>query len=60
MAEFNKLKIPKKRTKVDEKTLHQMIEKKAYEIYEQRGMEPAKDFDDWLRAERILKGKKKS
>ncbi|MGH7901913.1 MAG: DUF2934 domain-containing protein [Thermodesulfobacteriota bacterium] len=60
MAEVSKLKIPKKRTKVDEKTLHQMSEKKAYEIYEQRGREPAKDFDDWLQAERILKGKKKS
>jgi hypothetical protein len=37
-----------------------MIEKKAYEIYEQRGREPGKELDDWLEAERIIIRKKKS
>lgn len=37
-----------------------MIEKKAYEIYEERGREPGKELDDWLEAEKIIRGKKKS
>jgi len=43
----------------DQKTLHEMIEKKAYEIYKQRGGEHGRDLDDWLEAERIVRGKKK-
>lgn len=58
MAEKTKVKSSKGRTKVDEKSLHQIIEKKAYEIYEKRGKEHGKDIDDWLEAERILKRKK--
>lgn len=58
MAEKTKVKSSKGRTKVDEKSLHQIVEKKAYEIYEKRGKEHGKDLDDWLEAERILKRKK--
>lgn len=47
------------KTKPDEDTLHEMIKKKAYEIYEKRGREHGKDLDDWLEAESIVKGKKK-
>ena len=32
-------------------------EKKAYELYEKRGRKPGHSFNDWLEAERIIKGK---
>lgn len=31
------------------------IERRAYELYLDRGSEPGHDFEDWLRAERELK-----
>ena len=34
-----------------------LIEKKAYELYEKRGRKPGHANDDWLEAERIIKGK---
>jgi len=52
-------KRPRRKTESDEKTLHEMVEKEAYEIYEKRGREHGKDLDDWLEAERIVKGKKR-
>ena len=60
MVEAVKAKTPKKRTRMDEKAIHEMIEKKAYEIYEKRGMEHGKDLDDWLEAELIIMGKKRN
>jgi hypothetical protein len=36
-----------------------MVEKKAYEIYENRGMEDGKALDDWLQAERMVRGERK-
>ncbi|MBI2487620.1 MAG: DUF2934 domain-containing protein [Deltaproteobacteria bacterium] len=60
MAEVSKLKIPKKRAKSDQKTIHELIEKKAYEIYGKRGGEHGKDLDDWFEAEKMVKGKKKT
>ena len=39
MSKVVELKRPKKRTKSDEAEIHEMVEKKAYEIYENRGME---------------------
>ncbi|MCI0455274.1 MAG: DUF2934 domain-containing protein [Candidatus Dadabacteria bacterium] len=53
---------PKRRggkPKLDDKALYEMIEKKAYELYEERGGEHGKEMDDWLEAERIVLGKKK-
>jgi hypothetical protein len=32
-----------------------MIEKKAYELYTRRGSTGGNDFDDWLKAEGIIK-----
>jgi DUF2934 family protein len=46
----------RKKTDLDEKTFHEMIEKKAYEIHEKRGRQHGKDLDDWLEAEKIVKG----
>jgi len=37
--------------------LGKLIEKKAYELYEKRGKKAGHSMDDWLEAERIIKGK---
>ncbi len=37
--------------------LRKLIAKKAYELYEKRGRKPGHSMDDWLEAERIIKGK---
>jgi len=37
--------------------LNKLVEKKAYELYEKRGKKPGHAVDDWLEAERIIKGK---
>ena len=34
-----------------------LIEKKSYELYEKRGRKPGHSMDDWLEAERIVRGK---
>jgi hypothetical protein len=36
MSKVVELKTPKKRTKIDETEIHQMVEKKAYDIYASR------------------------
>lgn len=53
-------KTPRGKGKVDEQLIREMIERKAYEIYEQRGREPGKELTDWLEAEKIVSGKKKN
>ncbi|GIW47627.1 MAG: hypothetical protein KatS3mg078_1504 [Deltaproteobacteria bacterium] len=45
----------KKKPVVDERILHELIEKKAYELYEKRGKQEGRALDDWLEAERIIK-----
>jgi DUF2934 family protein len=47
------------KTKVDEKTLQEVIEKKAYELYEQGEKGHGKNLNDRLKAERIVRGRKK-
>jgi len=37
--------------------LSKLIAKKAYELYEKRGRKAGHTVDDWLEAERIVKGK---
>lgn len=37
--------------------LRKLIEKKAYELYEKRGKKAGHSLNDWLEAERIVKGK---
>ena len=37
--------------------LNKLVGKKAYELYEKRGRKPGHSFNDWLEAERIVKGK---
>jgi hypothetical protein len=36
------------------------IRKKAQELYEKSGRKPGRDLDNWLEAERIVKGQKTS
>jgi hypothetical protein len=42
---------PKRRTVTDDDVRH-----RAYEIYLRRGGAPGRDLDDWLQAERELRG----
>jgi len=37
--------------------LSKLIAKKAYELFEKRGRKAGHSMDDWLEAERIVKGK---
>ena len=37
--------------------LNKLVAKKAYELYEKRGRKAGHSMDDWLEAERIVKGK---
>ena len=52
-------KKPKEKAGQEIESLHEMIEKKAYEIHEKRGKQHGRDLDDWLEAERIIKQRKK-
>ena len=52
-------KKPKEKAGQEIESLHQMVAKKAFEIYEKGGKEPGRDLDDWLEAERIIKQRKK-
>ena len=60
MSKEVELKRPKKRSKIGGAEIHEMVEKKAYEIYENRGMEDGKALDDWLQAERMVKGERRN
>jgi hypothetical protein len=33
----------------------QLVQKKAYDIYEERGCKTGNDLEDWLNAERLVK-----
>lgn len=37
--------------------LSKLVEKKAYELYDKRGRKPGQAINDWLEAERIIRGK---
>ena len=39
---------------LDANIFAQRVEKKAYELFEQRGCQSGHDWDDWLEAERIV------
>ncbi|MDD4938964.1 MAG: DUF2934 domain-containing protein [Candidatus Omnitrophica bacterium] len=34
--------------------IHEMIERKAFELYNNRGAKPGKELDDWLEAEKLV------
>jgi len=33
----------------------QLVQKKAYDLYEERGCQSGNDLEDWLNAERLVK-----
>jgi hypothetical protein len=43
-------------TDTDPTNAQEAVQRRAYELYEQRGREDGHDFDDWLAAERELRG----
>ena len=44
--------------KMSSEEITALIRKKAYELWEKRGRTPGHSLDDWLEAERIVRGKK--
>jgi len=52
-------KSPKKRTVSAKESVHEMIAKKAYELYEQNGRIDGRDVEHWIEAEKIVLGAKK-
>ncbi|MEQ9619606.1 MAG: DUF2934 domain-containing protein [Deltaproteobacteria bacterium] len=54
-------KTPRKRSASANKSIHDKIAKKAYELYEQSGRIDGKDVEHWLQAEKMVSsGKKKN
>lgn len=47
-----------KMTGTQPQNLEAEIRRRAYELYEERGREDGRDFEDWLRAEEELTNKK--
>ncbi len=60
MAKETEPKTPRRKEKSVQSSLNEKIAKKAYEIYEQRDREPGKELDDWLEAEKVVRGRKKN
>jgi len=42
---------------ISEEDIRKLIEKKSYELFEKRGRKPGHSREDWLEAERIIRGK---
>lgn len=40
--------------RMDDRTIHERIAERAYELYQKRGQSHGNDLDDWLEAERIV------
>jgi hypothetical protein len=53
-------KTTRRSPRVSTEKVREMIAKKAYELYEQRGREHGHDLDDWLEAEKFVTTRKKS
>lgn len=43
----------------DEATTQEAVQQRAYELYQKRGQEPGHELEDWLQAERDIRGKQK-
>jgi hypothetical protein len=48
--------LQKIKTAESEPMVHKRIARKAYELYERRGCEPGRDAEDWLEAQRLVRG----
>lgn len=51
---------PRQSTKktISPEAMHEMIQKKAYELFEKRGYSQGSEWSDWLEAEKIIKSGK--
>jgi len=47
--------IPEGKRKAPQEEISRRVEKKAYELYEQKGRVPGQDMDNWLEAEKLVK-----
>lgn len=47
--------IQKSVPELSQEQLCDLIQKKAYELYEKRGRKPGYEFEDWLVAEKLVK-----
>jgi hypothetical protein len=54
MAERNLSHEPESMQKYSDE-VRELIAKKAYELYEQRGRQGERDVEDWLRAEELVR-----
>ena len=41
--------------RVSREEFMQLVQKKAYDLYEERGCQSGNDLEDWLNAERLVK-----
>ncbi len=58
MARISTMKLGKSSNpSMSTEDLNKLIAKKAFELYEKRGRKSGHSVDDWLEAERIIKGK---
>ncbi|MFA5500018.1 MAG: DUF2934 domain-containing protein [Candidatus Omnitrophota bacterium] len=58
MARISTMKLGKSSNpSMSTEDLSKLIAKKAFELYEKRGRKAGHSVDDWLEAERIIKGK---
>ena len=52
-------KSPRKTPVTPKESIHDMIARKAYELYEQSGHIDGKDVEHWIEAEKLVLGTKK-
>ena len=58
MARISTIKLGKSSNpSMSTEDLNKLVSKKAYELYDKRGRKAGCSMDDWLEAERIVKGK---
>ncbi len=49
------LSLDNNENRISREEFMQLVQKKAYEIYEKRGCQSGNDLEDWLNAERLVK-----
>jgi len=52
----NRFETPLKQTAYSKEDFNQKVQEKAYELFVARGYAHGYDLEDWLQAERIVKG----
>ena len=58
MAKISTIKLGRSSNpSISTEDLNKLVAKKAYELYEKRGRKAGHSLNDWLEAERIVRGK---